>query len=78
MAATILIGLGANLALQNNAGRSALRLAEQCVAQDAANEDEDEEEDEDEDAKRERLAARAKLHKQHRFLVATLKAHGAA
>ena len=36
MAATILIGAGADLALLSNAGRSALRLAEWRVAQDAA------------------------------------------
>ena len=36
MAATILIGAGADLALLNNAGESALRLAEELVARDAA------------------------------------------
>ena len=35
IAATILIALGADLALLNNAGRSALRFAESRVAQDA-------------------------------------------
>ena len=34
MAATLLIGLGADLALLNNAGDSALRLAEMRVEQD--------------------------------------------
>ena len=36
MAATILIGAGANLALLNNAGRSALVIAERLVRRDAA------------------------------------------
>jgi hypothetical protein len=36
MAAAALIGLGADLALLSNAGASALRCAEGCVARDAA------------------------------------------
>jgi hypothetical protein len=77
MATTILIGAGANLALLNNAGHSALVWAERCVQQD---EDEkgEEDEDEDADARRERLAARDKLHEQHRLVVALLKGHGVA
>ena len=67
MAATALIGLGANLALLNNAGESALALAEALVE---ADDEEDEEEDEDEpasDAQRE----------EHKLIVALLKGHGA-
>ena len=36
MAATLLIGHGADLGLLNNAGRSALRFAERLVRRDAA------------------------------------------
>jgi hypothetical protein len=77
LAATILIGAGADVALLNNAGHSALFFANWCVQQD---EDEagEEDEDEDADARRERLAARDKLHEQHRLVVALLKGHGVA
>ena len=78
MAATILIGAGANLALVNNAGDSALSTAEERVAEDEVEvEDEEEDESEDTGSKRERLKARERLHEQHRFLVATLRMHGA-
>ena len=77
MAATLLIAHGANLALLDINGDSALAVAEQLVEDDEG-EDGEGKEGEAEDAKRERLSARAKLHEQHRFLVATLKAHGAA
>ena len=75
MAATILIGAGANLALLNNDGESALSTAENLVVQD---EDDEGLEGEDADAKRERLALRDKLRKQHKALVALLKGLSAA
>ena len=81
MAATLLIGLGADLALLDNSGESALRIAEQLVGHDEeeptdSDDDEDDEDDEDDaDAKRER---REKLHEQHRLIVAMLRVHGAA
>jgi ankyrin repeat protein len=66
MAATILIGHGADLALLNNAGRSALRLAEEVVARDAA--------------PRPAGAAPPTVaqRKQHKAIVAMLKGHDTA
>jgi hypothetical protein len=79
MAATILIGAGADLALLDNAGRSALVFAERCVAADEEGDEGVEAlEGEDADAKRERLTARDKLHEQHRLIVALLKGQSAA
>ena len=48
-----------------------------AVRDSAVDEEEGEDEGEDADARRERLAARERLHEQHRFLVATLRMHGA-
>jgi ankyrin repeat protein len=64
-AATLLIDSGANLALLSNHGWSALRCAEQRVAQDAEPPEEDEE------------PPTAAQRKEHRNLVALLKARGA-
>jgi hypothetical protein len=87
MAATILIAAGADLALLNNSGESALRIAEQLVGDDEeeptdSDDDEDDKDNkddaDDEDAKRERREAREKLHERHRLIVTTLRVHGAA
>jgi hypothetical protein len=72
MAATILIGLGADLALLNNAGESALRLAEMRMEQDDEELDEDEEDDED------ALPPTAAQREEHKALVKLLKERGAA
>ena len=71
MAATLLIGHGANLALLNNAGESALHLAEMRVEQDDEEPDEDDEDDEGE------AQLRAARHEEHRGIVALLKVHRA-
>ena len=78
MAATILIAAGADLALLSNAGASALSTAESLVEEDEEDEGAEGLGGEDADAMRERLAARDKLHEQHRLIVALLKGHGAA
>ena len=65
MAATILIGAGADLALLNNAGWSVLRYAERRVTRDAA-------------PPAARVApATAAQCKEHARVVALLKMHGA-
>ena len=66
LAATLLIGHGANLALLNIAGRSALRLAERRVALDAAQ------------PAAGAAPATAAAHKEHKRVVALLKLHDAA
>jgi hypothetical protein len=73
MAATLLIGHGADLALLNNAGVSALRLAEELVASDEEEGDDEDDDDDEEDA----TQPRAAQHEEHRCLVALLKAHHA-
>ena len=65
MAATILIGHGADLALLNNAGESALRLAEELVASDEEEPGEDE------------APPTAAQRKEHKALVALLEGLGA-
>ena len=76
MAATLLIGNGADLALLNNAGESALRIAEELVASDEEEGDEGDDED-DEDDNEDATPPRDARHEEHRCLVAQLKAHHA-
>ena len=66
MAATILIGAGADLALLDNAGRSALRHAETRVAQDAV------------PPAAGVAPPTAAQCSEHRSLIAVLAAHGAS
>ena len=93
MAATLLIGHGADLDLLDNVGDSALDRAERLVEADNSEEEEDEDEmrqdeaagevgDENERSRRAWRAMcrarRAELRKKHRNVLATLRIHASA